>query len=563
MKRIISTISIAALALAHATGVSAYTVRPGDTLSAIASRFGTTYRELAEANNIADPDLIFPGQEVSVPSAQAPAPADASLGALPDGVSLPRLKAGYTDSLAERMLSDSSAFTLVKGYDSQGRSLSGTYGFTIDEGTTRQEYVIATCASTACQVDTRGVDIEDADTSVPGNRFEHRRAAEVKITDYPIIGIMRNILNGEVGASSTFMLGDGTPDQDKYIRSYNGSLETPFIKYNESLGQWEFSNDGSNSFVFSETIGAPVTAAPDGGLEINSSEMSLVPSSTGSIAIDSGNHVYVSPTFRLPASFLSTLSVSGTSTLSGTALPYPVSASSATPKSYVDTKVQSLSATGTADGTVSYGMALYASSTSRLGPTDTASASSTFRFVGVAVSAATAGNEVSYVRPGGIVCGLSGLTPGVAMYLSGSSGAMATTPGALTARVGMALSSTCMQVSEPKYYRTGSATIGSTGDYFQATGFYPAKLTLVGGAENSAISGGSVSDDGGTLVLRMQGANNSAIASGSGNTYQCFDVSAGIAECAGSVTSRTPYGFTVNVSNSAVTHVFYWTAESL
>ena len=505
MKRIISTISIAALALAHATGVSAYTVRPGDTLSAIASRFGTTYRELAEANNIADPDLIFPGQEVSVPSAQAPAPADASLGALPDGVSLPRLKAGYTDSLAERMLSDSSAFTLVKGYDSQGRSLSGTYGFTIDEGTTRQEYVIATCASTACQVDTRGVDIEDADTSVPGNRFEHRRAAEVKITDYPIIGIMRNILNGEVGASSTFMLGDGTPDQDKYIRSYNGSLETPFIKYNESLGQWEFSNDGSNSFVFSETIGAPVTAAPDGGLEINSSEMSLVPSSTGSIAIDSGNHVYVSPTFRLPASFLSTLSVSGTSTLSGTALPYPVSASSATPKSYVDTKVQSLSATGTADGTVSYGMALYASSTSRLGPTDTASASSTFRFVGVAVSAATAGNEVSYVPPRRDR--VRPLRPHarrrhVPERVFRRHGHDA---GALTARVGMALSSTCMQVSEPKYYRTGSATVGSTGNYFQATGFYPAKLTLVGGAENSAISGGSVSDDGGTLVLRMQG----------------------------------------------------------
>ena len=316
MKRLISILSIAAIVLAQASGASAYTVRPGDTLSGIASRFGTTYQALAESNGIADPDLIFPGQEIL---ADAPvAPEEASLGALPSGVSIPEIKAGYTDSLAERMSADSASFTLVKGYDSQGRTLSGTYGFTIDEGTTRQEYVVATCSGTSCTVNTRGVDVEDATTSVSGNKFEHRRAAEVKVTDYPILGILRNVLNGEQGASSTFMLGDGTASLDKYLKSANGSANLPFIRYNEASDRWEFSDDGLNTVTFSTSSASGLSASSTKGVFITGSQVGVNASTTGALAFDSNGYLYVSPTFRLPASFLSALSVSGTATFGGT-----------------------------------------------------------------------------------------------------------------------------------------------------------------------------------------------------------------------------------------------------
>lgn len=43
-----------------------YTVQAGDTLSAIASRYGTTYQELARINNIANPDIIHPGQVLKI-----------------------------------------------------------------------------------------------------------------------------------------------------------------------------------------------------------------------------------------------------------------------------------------------------------------------------------------------------------------------------------------------------------------------------------------------------------------------------------------------------------------
>ena len=50
-----------------ATRSASVTVRPGDTLSHIAARHGVTVRELAKANGIANPRLIFPGQRLTVP----------------------------------------------------------------------------------------------------------------------------------------------------------------------------------------------------------------------------------------------------------------------------------------------------------------------------------------------------------------------------------------------------------------------------------------------------------------------------------------------------------------
>ncbi len=44
------------------TGERTHTVQCGETLSQIAARYGTTHQQLAKINNIANPDLIYPGQ---------------------------------------------------------------------------------------------------------------------------------------------------------------------------------------------------------------------------------------------------------------------------------------------------------------------------------------------------------------------------------------------------------------------------------------------------------------------------------------------------------------------
>jgi len=43
-----------------------YTVKRGDTLGSIAERFGTTWRRLASINEIANPNLIYPGQVIKL-----------------------------------------------------------------------------------------------------------------------------------------------------------------------------------------------------------------------------------------------------------------------------------------------------------------------------------------------------------------------------------------------------------------------------------------------------------------------------------------------------------------
>lgn len=50
-----------------APAVKTYTVSRGDTLSGIAARYGTSYQAIAAANGIANPNIIFPGQVLRIP----------------------------------------------------------------------------------------------------------------------------------------------------------------------------------------------------------------------------------------------------------------------------------------------------------------------------------------------------------------------------------------------------------------------------------------------------------------------------------------------------------------
>ncbi|MFQ5575850.1 MAG: LysM domain-containing protein, partial [Anaerolineae bacterium] len=56
-----------------------YTVQPGDTLFEIAARFGVRMTRLARANNIANVDLIEVGQPLTIPPAEAASPPAAPL----------------------------------------------------------------------------------------------------------------------------------------------------------------------------------------------------------------------------------------------------------------------------------------------------------------------------------------------------------------------------------------------------------------------------------------------------------------------------------------------------
>ena len=50
----------------------AYLVQPGDTLSEIAERFGSSVEAIAQANGVENPNLIFADQVLYLPTASAP-----------------------------------------------------------------------------------------------------------------------------------------------------------------------------------------------------------------------------------------------------------------------------------------------------------------------------------------------------------------------------------------------------------------------------------------------------------------------------------------------------------
>jgi nucleoid-associated protein YgaU len=45
-----------------------YTVKSGDTLSAIGLEYGVDWHDIAKLNNLENPDLIFPGQVFKIPN---------------------------------------------------------------------------------------------------------------------------------------------------------------------------------------------------------------------------------------------------------------------------------------------------------------------------------------------------------------------------------------------------------------------------------------------------------------------------------------------------------------
>ena len=135
-------------------GSGSYTVEPGDTLGSIAARYGTTWEALASANHIADPNVIFVGEVLSVDGSAAPvattpapstpttpstpvtsAPSGSSLGARALAVALEQLGKPYQWAGAGPNSFDCSGLVMY-AYDAVGVSLAH-YTVTQYDETTR------------------------------------------------------------------------------------------------------------------------------------------------------------------------------------------------------------------------------------------------------------------------------------------------------------------------------------------------------------------------------------------------------------------------------------------
>lgn len=226
------------------------------------------------------------------------------------GATVPSVVADFQTSLAQKVsLTETATMTLVSATTDDGTTLSGTYGFTLDEGnSSNKEYIIATCSGTTCTNLIRGISVVTGSSSVAALTKEHRRGASVKITDHPVIAVMVNILNGR----------DSLPGSLYYLSHPSGlSASTTIMDkdYIDTVGAGGFTSlnasttrgvsvDGSSP----ERVG--VNASSTSGLSFNADgSLQITASTTGGIKADS-NGIYIDGS--------DDLTFSGNNTFSGT-----------------------------------------------------------------------------------------------------------------------------------------------------------------------------------------------------------------------------------------------------
>lgn len=138
------------------------------------------------------------------------------------------VRALFTTTLASKITDTATSMTLSSATDKDGNTLaSSTYGFIIDEGTSKEELVLADCTGTACTNMTRGLSVRTGTTTVSALRYEHGRGADVKITDAPSLIFAANVFKGKQNleyklrydSAQTF-----SDDNDIISKSYADSL---------------------------------------------------------------------------------------------------------------------------------------------------------------------------------------------------------------------------------------------------------------------------------------------------------------------------------------------------
>jgi hypothetical protein len=109
-----------------------------------------------------------------------------------------KITALFETTLAASISATATSATLTYGKDKLGNDLSGEYGFIIDEGTNKEEFIIADVSGTALTDMQRGISPSDGRTEVSALKFAHRKGASVKITDFPILGLLTDYLTGVI-----------------------------------------------------------------------------------------------------------------------------------------------------------------------------------------------------------------------------------------------------------------------------------------------------------------------------------------------------------------------------
>ena len=251
------------------------------------------------------------------------------------GVALPKVVALFETSLQSSITASATSMTLVTGTDKEGSTLSGVYGFIIDEGSSDEEFIIGTVAGTAVTSITRGVSVADGETSVYSLIKAHRRGASVKITNAPLLMVLQRVANGDEGFPNTLFYVDGN-------QSIATSGDLASKKYVDDVGAGGFTSSNIATGyglkeITSGAVGISLSATSSGlvgNLGVNNTELRIASSSSiwsdsadGQLKVATTSDFSFTGTFELPATTTKQFSAKGAIVPVGTLLMYTATSS--------------------------------------------------------------------------------------------------------------------------------------------------------------------------------------------------------------------------------------------
>ena len=175
--------------------------------------------------------------------------------------------------------------------------LDGVVYLTAAPGASNQEIIKCTAVTatdfTGC---TRGLAFSGtSETSVSDNRKPHSAGTVVVMSNVHYVfnrlldadrTTAQSIASDITFSTGTIYLGDGTTTKNKSIRANNGDANLPFLRYNEGLSQWQFSDDGVNTINFATNTGAGLAASSTAGIGITNSEIFAKLKNNGGLEFD-------------------------------------------------------------------------------------------------------------------------------------------------------------------------------------------------------------------------------------------------------------------------------------
>lgn len=261
MKKIILSV-LSTLLIVSGVSASTYIVERGDTLSSIGAKFSQSWQDIWHSNSeIANPNLIYAGQELQIPNLL--------------GATVPNIAALFETSLQNSISADATTMTLVSATLANGDTLSGIYGFIIDEGSSNEEFVVCTASGTSLSSCRRGIDPVDGWTEVSALKETHRRGASVKITDFPILGILRNIITGATSTPGGLVFGT---NEITGLYQINGTFD--WLRYNTSTNALQWSDNGTDYYNFTSSAITQLTASSTRGIGVTDSRIHINASTT-------------------------------------------------------------------------------------------------------------------------------------------------------------------------------------------------------------------------------------------------------------------------------------------